>query len=193
MERNFHQQTHFVGVLLPEDVACKIREFRSYMNERYGCKSGHGTDPHITLIPPFSLPDDYNDGDVKSAVEDALQKAVKSGTLPFNARISGFGAFEERTLFAHVESDERWTKLRDFFTQSFQTNLPGSVRKSSKIFTPHVTVANRDIPAGIMDEALRFLSNMDFHAEFSVEEIAIFKRTSRGGWEAIDLFRMVLK
>ena len=172
--------------MVPSEIEEKILEFRSYMSERYGCKSGHGTPPHITLIPPFMLSGDFDDGDVKSAVEDAVQKATKSGVLPFDAKISGFGAFEERTLFAHVESDERWTKLRDFFTQSFQTNLPGSVRKSSKIFTPHVTVANRDIPAGIMDEALQFLSNMDFHAEFSVEEIALFKRTSRGGWETID-------
>jgi len=183
MEKKFHAQTHFVGVMVPEDVADRIRDFRSYMNERYGCKSGHGTAPHITLIPPFSLPDDFNGGDVKSAAEDAVQKAANSGTLPFNARISGFGAFEERTLFAHVESDERWTKLRDFFAQSFQANLPGSVRKSSKIFTPHITVANRDIPKDTMDEALQYLSTMDFHAEFPVEKICIFVRNSRGGWE----------
>ncbi len=183
MEKKFQTQTHFVGVMVPSEIEEKILEFRSYMSERYGCKSGHGTPPHITLIPPFLLPGDFDDGDVKSSVENAIQKAQKSSVLPFDARISGFGAFEERTLFAHVEQDEKWTALRDAFVQSFQTNIPGSVRKSSKIFTPHITVANRDIPKGTMDEALQFFSRIDFSAEFQVEEICIFVRNSKGGWE----------
>ncbi|MBP5441742.1 MAG: 2'-5' RNA ligase family protein [Treponema sp.] len=183
MDKNFQRQTHFVGVMIPADIQDRIQEFRSYMNERYGCKSGHGTPSHITLIPPFVLPSEFEDGDVKNAVEKAIQKAVKSGTLPFNARISGFGAFEERTLFAHVESDQKWTVLRDSFVQSFQSNLPGTVRKTSRLFTPHITVANRDIPSGVMDEALQYFSGIELNEEFSVEEICIFVRSPKGGWE----------
>ena len=78
MDKNFQRQTHFVGVMIPADIQDRIQEFRSYMNERYGCKSGHGTPSHITLIPPFVLPSEFEDGDVKNAVE----KAIKEGDNP---------------------------------------------------------------------------------------------------------------
>jgi hypothetical protein len=65
-QNNFTQQTHFIGVLLPEDITLTLEDCRRYMNQAYGCKSGHKTPIHVTLIPPFhdiavtgnALPDD---------------------------------------------------------------------------------------------------------------------------------------
>ena len=42
-QNNFTQQTHFIGVLLPEDITLTLEDCRRYMREAYGCKSGHGT------------------------------------------------------------------------------------------------------------------------------------------------------
>ena len=42
-QNNFTQQTHFIGVLLPEDITLTQEDCRRYMKEAYGCKSGHGT------------------------------------------------------------------------------------------------------------------------------------------------------
>ncbi len=50
-QNNFAQQTHFIGVLLPEDIAFTLEDCRRYMNQAYGCKSGHKTPIHITLVP----------------------------------------------------------------------------------------------------------------------------------------------
>ena len=55
---NFPQQTHFIGILLPEDITLTLEDCRRYMREAYGCKSGHATPIHVTLIPPFRLLDD---------------------------------------------------------------------------------------------------------------------------------------
>ncbi len=80
-QNNFTQQTHFIGVLLPDALAPKeqtsitsshasgakathdltltLQDCRRYMNEAYGCKSGHGTPIHVTLVPPFRLQEEY--------------------------------------------------------------------------------------------------------------------------------------
>ena len=56
MNRGFAEQTHFIGVLLPEDLTLRLQGYRRYMNQQYGCRSGHGTPIHVTLVPPFQLP-----------------------------------------------------------------------------------------------------------------------------------------
>ena len=63
------QQTHFIGVLLPEDITLTLEDCRRYMNEVYGCKSGHGTPIHVTLVPPFKLPEEYSTADLISTIE----------------------------------------------------------------------------------------------------------------------------
>lgn len=45
------QQSHFLGVLIPEDLTLTLEDCRRYMNEAYGCKSGYGTPIHVTLVP----------------------------------------------------------------------------------------------------------------------------------------------
>ena len=53
------RQTHFIGVLLPDELTRMLEECRRYMNRLYGCMSGHATPVHITLVPPFALPREY--------------------------------------------------------------------------------------------------------------------------------------
>lgn len=42
-KQNLPQQTHFIGVLTPEDITLTLEDCRRYMNEAYGCRSGHLT------------------------------------------------------------------------------------------------------------------------------------------------------
>ena len=106
---NFTQQTHFIGVLLPEDITLTLEDCRRYMREAYGCKSGHATPIHVTLVPPFRLPDEYTTEDLARAIEtDVLPKG-----LVFTAHIDNFDAFGDRTIFAKVVTDKKWVALRD--------------------------------------------------------------------------------
>ena len=90
-QNNFTQQTHFIGVLLPEDITLTLEDCRRYMREAYGCKSGHGTPIHVTLVPPFRLQDQYSTEDLARAIE----KEVLPKGLGFTAHIDNFDAFEK--------------------------------------------------------------------------------------------------
>ncbi len=68
--QNFPQQTHFIGVLTPEDITATLEDCRRYMNEAYGCRSGHSTPIHVTLVPPFRLSPEYSTEDL--AIENTM-------------------------------------------------------------------------------------------------------------------------
>ena len=141
-QKSVPQQTHFIGVLLPEDITLTLEDCRRYMNEVYGCKSGQGTPIHVILVPPFRLQEEYSTADLINAIE----KEVLPQGLGFTAHIDNFDAFGDRTLFANVVAGENWTKLRDKTIQAILNACPGCTKKDKKPFQPHATVANRDIP-----------------------------------------------
>ena len=87
-QNNFTQQTHFIGVLLPEDLTLTLQDCHRYMNEAYGCKSGHGTPIHVTLVPPFRLQEDYTTEEPVRSIE----KEVLPQGLGFSAHIENFDA-----------------------------------------------------------------------------------------------------
>lgn len=180
--KNFPQQTHFLGVLIPEDITLTLEDCRRYMNEAYGCKSGYGTPIHITLVPPFHLPEEYTTAGLVQAIEkDVLPQAAQ---LKFNAHIDNFDAFGDRTIFAKVIQDEKWTVLRDKVLAAVLKAAPGCTKKDQRPFQPHLTVANRDIPAGVSTAALEVMSELNLVEDFPVNNITIFERKG-GKWEAV--------
>ncbi|MBQ6566673.1 MAG: 2'-5' RNA ligase family protein [Treponema sp.] len=168
----FPQQTHFIGVLAPDDITLTLEDCRRYMNETYGCKSGHATPIHVTLVPPFLLSQEYTTEDITQAIEcDVLPQ-----NLGFTAQVDNFDAFGDRTLFAKVTADARWTALRDAVFSSVYKAAPGCIQKDKRPFTPHLTVSNRDIPAGVTKDALKVMNEMNLVEEFPVDNITIFER-----------------
>ena len=55
-------------------------------------------------------------------------------------------------------------------------------RKTGRRFYPHISIANRDIPSGAMDEALGHFSQLGLQYSFRADTVAIFTRTREGGW-----------
>ena len=46
-------KTHFIGVLPSLEIERIVESDRKW-SEKYGCRSGHSTPIHVTLVPPFS-------------------------------------------------------------------------------------------------------------------------------------------
>lgn len=177
----FPLQTHFLGVLIPEDLTLTLEDCRRYMNEAYGCRSGYATPIHVTLVPPFHLPEEYTTADLVQAIEkDVLTQAAK---LKFDAHIDNFDAFGDRTIFAKVIRDEKWTTLRDKVLAAVLKAAPGCTKKDQRTFQPHLTVANRDIPAGVSTAALEVMNELNLVEDFPVDNITIFERKG-GKWVA---------
>ena len=179
-EANQHSAANtFYRCSPPRGYNPTLEDCRRYMNEVYGCKSGHGTPIHVTLVPPFRLQEEYSTADLISAIE----KEVLPKGLGFTAHIDNFDAFGDRTLFANVVASDAWTKLRDKTIQAILNTCPGCTKKDKKPFQPHATVANRDIPVGIMTKALQVMNELNLAEDFPVDNITIFERKGNR-WEA---------
>ena len=172
----FPEQTHFIGFLLPQELTLRLEGYRKYMNQKYGCKSGFGTPIHVTLVPPFRLDDKLATADIASAL---AQMASDKKWHAFNAKIDGFDAFGDRTLFAKVIPSAVWTAFRASVYNTISALSPGNLRRDNRPFQPHITVANRDIPAGASTEALEYLNQLELKAAFSVDNITIFERKDK--------------
>ncbi len=171
---NFIQQTHFIGVLIPDDITCTLEDCRHYMNQAFGCRSGHGTPIHVTLVPPFKLPEEFSTLDLVTEFENEILPLASK--LKFDAHIDNFDAFGDRTIFAKITHDEKWKILRDKVLSSVLNVAPNCTRKDKRPFTPHLTVANRDIPEGVSTKALEVLNQLNLIEDFPVDNITIFER-----------------
>ena len=182
--RSFHQgnfavQTHFIGVLVPDDITLTLEDCRRYMNKTYGCKSGYGTPIHVTLVPPFRLPEPYTTRDLVDAIQSDVLPCAQD--LAFTAQIDNFDAFGDRTIFAKVAANEKWTCLRDAVIAAVLKTAPGATKKDQRPFQPHLTVANRDIPPGASVDALKAMNEIQLFESFPVDNITIFERNG-GKW-----------
>ncbi|MCR5319190.1 MAG: 2'-5' RNA ligase family protein [Treponema sp.] len=181
-QNSFVRQTHFVGVLLPDDLTLTLEDCRRYMREAYACRSGQATPIHVTLVPPFLLPEQYRSKDLAAVLADELSNAKDAEKLSFTARVEGFDAFGDRTLFAKVLACTEWTRLRDRTLKAVLNAFPGSTRKDQRPFQPHLTVANRDIPPGVMTDALQSMRELNLAEDFPVDNITVFERIG-GLWK----------
>jgi 2'-5' RNA ligase len=173
-------QTHFIGVLVPDELTTILQECRGWMNAHYGCRSGYGTPVHITLVPPFCLNEQFSHDDVRRAVQDAVRSWSEDHS-PFNCMVDGFGSFSGRTLFAYVKPSPEWEQLRDAVSGALLKQCPGTIRKDTRPFTPHLTVANRDIPAGAEVSALTHFAELNLKETFQVNNVTVFVRRN-GKW-----------
>ena len=172
------RQTHFIGILVPENLLAPLETCRAWMRARFGCKSGQGTPLHITIVPPFYLDEKFSERMVLEALNEAAS-AWSAKSEPLCCTVNGFGAFSSRTIFAHVEPSNEWTALRGLVYDSLLTKCPGTAKRDTRTFVPHITLANRDIPPGAIEDALSYFDSLDLHENFDVRSITLF--AMRGG------------
>jgi 2'-5' RNA ligase len=163
----------FAAVLAPEGLAAAIHEYRLWIGSRYGCSSGFRTPPHVTLIPPFELAGTEDLPDLELALAEFAR-----GQPPFLARVEGFGAFGDRTVFASPVEQPEWGALHRNLYRHIGHDFPGLIRPDKRPFHPHVTIANRDIPSGASLEILAHLRAAGINVDYPVDHLALMEYES---------------
>lgn len=112
---------YFIGIPIPKTYKTKIEMLRA----RYKFFT---TEPHITIVPPPSLPDD--DYFVKDVIE------ICKKTKPFNIKLGDLSQFGNRVLYVSVKSLE----LIDLYNNIYsKLNL----EKEKRGYTPHLTLVKQ--------------------------------------------------
>ena len=166
-----------VGVAI--EVPAPHREWLRDLRERVG----DGADaeiipPHITLVPPVTLPT----WDL-SGVERQLAKAARS-VAPFTIELAGAGAFRPTSQVVYAALTQGGDSCDRLQSAARQGPLALDLRFD---YHPHVTVA-QDVATTDLDAAESELRG--FRAVFEASEFVLYERGPDGVWRTIRTFTL---
>ena len=161
-----------VSVAVPEPWGSELQQYRIDS----GDESARHIPTHITLLPPYALPD----GELDDLV--AHLGKVAAGTLPFRVHLRGTGTFRPVSpvvFVGVVEGISQCEQLEAGVRQgrlAFQRTFP---------YHPHVTVAHH-LPEDRLEQAFTDLA--DFDATFDVHEMWMYLHDDLYGWQPTQAF-----
>ena len=167
---------YLVAVLPPEPVFSEIWALKQQVQQLTGSRNAVRLPPHLTLLPPLRQPDEFE------ARCTAALTAFAATQGPFTVGLQDFAWFGNRTLFVHVREAAAIKACHAALTDWCARHLP-EVRPESRPFTPHLTLATRDLPAAQVPELRQLFAARSYAVAFEVRHLTLFRHDGRQ-WQA---------
>jgi 2'-5' RNA ligase len=173
------QFLYFFALVPPVDIQNIVTEIKQDFRERFNTNHALNSPPHITLIPPFMY-EKINEYQLIESLEEFSNEESK-----FQQKLEGFGMFPPRVIFIKVNKTRSLISLYFRFKEHMDKALKisSSVRRTLK-FSPHMTVAFRDLTKENFYLAKPVYEKKEIFLEFDVEGISLL-RHNRLRWEII--------
>jgi 2'-5' RNA ligase len=151
---------------IPEPYTSELQAWR----KRFGDPNADGIPPHVTLLPPTSLP--------SSALEEVEEhlRTVASSERPFRMHLRGSASFRPVSPVVFVPLVEG---IADCERVEAKVRSGPLDRPVSFPYHPHVTVAH-DLPEPALDRAFSALSS--YEAQYDVWGFTLFEQDREGIW-----------
>lgn len=178
-ETNGQASTHamfYFALVCPPAIEERILPLKHWVRDHHGSRTALKSPSHITLVPPFWWPLD------KQEMLDENSRAFRFGIPGLDIRLHGFGHFGKRVIFLRVEENGALRSLRSSFHLHMKPLLGSLLKEDAHAFTPHVTIATRDLtPAAFADTWAR-LEHRVFDASMKIGTISLL-RLEDARWE----------
>ncbi|MBL4707429.1 MAG: 2'-5' RNA ligase family protein [Flavobacteriales bacterium] len=163
----------FFAILPSSKVSSEIIEFQRELKTQYGFSHALKTPPHLTIIPPFTATIDQ--------IESLFTKIRNESLTPFSIQLDGFQAFHPRVLFVDVMHNPDLIGFRKRIKSIFVSEKIIPNKGEKHFFTPHITIANRDLNNKTFKQIFPTFKNRKFLAAFEVRSIFLLQHTD-GKW-----------
>lgn len=172
-----------MAIIIPEPLQSEITHIKLNIFHATGSKAALKSPAHITLIPPFQC-------------DVVLEPELKHFTSAYNNKINsfvitlkGFGHFGKRTIFIIVEKNDCLNHLHSSINEQFgQTNFMNLKSKAhlqqSPLFTPHITVVNRDINPAQFDRLWMQYGQQEYNNYFTLHSVHLLKHNG-SNWDVL--------
>ncbi|HLO47825.1 MAG TPA: 2'-5' RNA ligase family protein [Kamptonema sp.] len=158
----------FIALVPPQEIQEHITEIKQYFAEKYASSGALKSPPHITLQPPFRwLADDVG------KLEECLEKfAIAHHPVPVT--LSGFDAFPPRVIYGKPLKTPELLGIQKNLIEYLETNLEitDTVAKN-RPFTPHMTVAFRDLTKENFKAAWSEFNKRSLNFEFTAYQLTL--------------------
>ncbi|MGJ3245656.1 MAG: 2'-5' RNA ligase family protein [Elainellaceae cyanobacterium] len=157
----------FVALLLPPQVQEYANQITKDLGDRYNTRAAKAP-PHITLFPPFEWQVE------NAAALDSVIQEFASKSLPIPVTLSGFGAFRPRVIYINVMKSPELLDLHAHLLAHLEHRF-GLVdpKSKSRAFSPHVTVASRNMNRAIFKQAWAELASLPIQFEFVSDRLTL--------------------
>ena len=160
---------YFVGIVCPGELDKKVHQFKIWMLEHYGCKVALRSPAHITLVPPFWFDE---------SGEDLLLQTLSSFHSDARELVVGlndFSHFSKRVLFIQILYNNGLNIIKSATELHFRRSLGDIIKLDDRPFTPHITIANRDLKPSDFIKAWEHFSKKSFDDSFHTSHISLLK------------------
>ncbi|RAJ10589.1 2'-5' RNA ligase [Chitinophaga skermanii] len=172
---------YFIALLPTAEVGKEIIKIKQEFAEAYGPMYALKVLPHITLQVPFTA-----DPSLERAFCDELTEFAKT-QAPFEVGLNGYGTFpnkQNRVLFINVEKSEEMSAMHRQLINFLRKEFGFSTMLARTGFTPHVTVAFKDLEDAQFEKAWPEYENKEYKASFKVSNL-YFLRHNGKSWEVL--------
>ena len=165
---------YFIALVPPQEIQDYANDIKQYFADNYDSKHAQKSPPHVTLQPPF----EWDSGKL-TKLEECLQKFVM-GRNSIPIIFDGYNAFAPRVIYIDVVKTLDLMNLQTDLMVYLETNL-GIVDKAGKSrgFTPHMTVAFKDLQRSKFKAAWIEFENRELHFEFNAEKLTLLKHENK--------------
>ncbi|MCR5886267.1 2'-5' RNA ligase family protein [Hymenobacter sp. J193] len=173
---------YLLAIVPPEPVLGQVWALKQEVHILTGSRNAVRLRPHITLWPPVHRPAAF----ARQAAE-VLARFAASET-EFMVSLRDFAWFGSRTLFISVNSPGI---LKDFNQRLAQWCRLHQLNISleNRPFTPHMTLATRDLPADNVPELQKIFAARNYAAQFPVQQLTLFEHDGKS-WEVAAEFHL---
>ncbi|MGK7926142.1 MAG: 2'-5' RNA ligase family protein [Spirulina sp.] len=157
----------FVALLPPRKIQQAVNEIKQHFADAYNSRKAFNSPPHITVQPPFEwCAENF------SILEQNLQAFAETRS-PISVTLSGFGAFAPRVIYINPLKTPELLTLGEELPEHLKTTLGIGRDRPNRSFSPHLTVAFRDLTRANFKRAWPEFKNKAFFAEFVIPQLTL--------------------
>jgi len=167
------EHLYFIAIIPPEPIRGKIEDIKVQFATQYKVYHALKSPPHITLIPPFRLCDDY-----LPKLRNLLTNC-SSQLSPVNISIKNYGCFKPSVIYLKPILNDKLQAIQQQINSTFYDGFP-SLIQSNRPFHPHLTIAYRDLTPKIFDISWTKFKKRRFESEFAAEAVSLLMHDGKG-------------
>lgn len=175
------QSKYFLAIIPPEPIQSRVQKIKEYFEQSYGSRGALRSPGHITLHMPFQW---------KTRKEAELIDILDQTTNLQNAKLelNGFGTFKSGSIFIKTEFSQALVDIQKLLVDYTKRRMNLFNSTHNKGFSPHITVASRDLKKEQFYKAWQEFENKEFVGEFTVDSFWLLKFNGKQ-WSAYKEFK----
>ncbi|MCK5367217.1 MAG: 2'-5' RNA ligase family protein [Cyclobacteriaceae bacterium] len=163
---------YFIALIPDEPLREQVNALKLEFSKSYHTVHALKSPPHITLIPPFTL-ENKNEKRIAKHLLDFAGSCTS-----FEVSISDYGAFKPRVVYLKIIKNDMLESLQKSLVEKCNKNLGFNINMS-KPFSPHMTLAFRDLSPQMFYKAWEKYKFETFRTSFKAKSLFLLKHNGK--------------